>query len=146
MPHDKVQKPAYIDPRITSFYENFFRVTDDSSESAHAEYANFVTKSGTLIFGTKKAIGYDQILDLRKSLWSGPVKTRKHTIKQIVPFGDDGEQVMLHGSVDYGLKNGKDVNVDWAARAVLAEEGGDLKMKEYQVYIDSAPVANAAKH
>lgn len=51
---------------------------------------------------------------------------------------------MLHGSVDYVLKNGKSVTVDWAAHAQFVEQGQDLKMKFYQVYLDSAPVAQAA--
>lgn len=51
---------------------------------------------------------------------------------------------MLHGSVDYGLHNGKDVSVDWAAHAQFAEVDGKLKMRFYQVYLDSTPVAQAA--
>jgi hypothetical protein len=134
-----------IDPRVVEFYENFYRVSDDPSDQAHKEYVESLTHDGTLVMGTKKATGYDNVMELRKGLWSGPVKTRKHTLKQIFPFGDNSKNVMLHGSVDYGLKNGKDVTVEWAARAELTEEGGKLKMKEYQVYLDSAPVANAAK-
>lgn len=134
-----------LDPRVVDFYENFYRVSDDPSDQAHLEYADSLTKDGTLSMGTKKATGYDNVLELRKGLWSGPIKTRKHTLKQIFPFGDNSKNVMLHGSVDYGLKNGKAVTVEWAARAELVEEGGKLKMKEYQVYLDSAPVANAVK-
>ena len=52
---------------------------------------------------------------------------------------------MLYGFVDYGLKNGKDVRVDWAGHALMVDEGGKLKMGYYQVYLDSAPVMNAMK-
>ena len=134
-----------IDPRIVDFYANFYRISDDPSEQAHAEYVESFTKDGTLVMGTKKAMGYDNILELRKGLWTGPVKKRLHHLKQTFPFGDNNLNVMLHGFVDYGLKNGKDVQVEWAARAVLVDEGGKLKMKDYQVYLDSAPVANAMK-
>ncbi|ETN36207.1 uncharacterized protein HMPREF1541_08484 [Cyphellophora europaea CBS 101466] len=137
--------PNNIDPRIVDFYANFYRISDDPSEQAHVEYADSLTKDGTLVMGTKKGTGYDNILELRKGLWSGPIKTRKHHLKQIFPFGDDSKNVMLHGFVDYGLKNGKEVQVEWAGRAVLVEEEGKLKMKEYQVYLDSAPVLNAVK-
>lgn len=141
----KGSTPSAIDPRVVDFYSNFYRVSDDPSEKAHTEYADSITKDGTLIMGTRKATGYDKILELRKGLWTGPIKTRKHTLKQIFPFGEDNMNVMLHGEVDYGLKNGKDVNVEWAGRALLVEDGGKLKMKEYQVYLDSAPVLNATK-
>jgi len=50
---------------------------------------------------------------------------------------------MLHGSVDYSLKNGKSLSVDWAAHTQFEEVGKDLKMKFYQVYVDSGPVAQA---
>jgi hypothetical protein len=141
----KGDTPSGLDPRIVDFFANFYRVSDDPSEQSHDDYANSVTKDGTLVMGTKVAKGYDSILELRKGLWSGPVKTRKHTLKQIFPFGDNSNNVMLHGKVDYHLKNGKDVQVEWAGRAVMVEDGGKLKMKEYQVYLDSAPVANAMK-
>jgi hypothetical protein len=52
---------------------------------------------------------------------------------------------MLYGTVDYVLHNGKDVMVEWAGRAVLTEDKGKWKMHFYQVYMDSAPVANALK-
>ena len=141
----KGSTPSAIDPKIVDFYSNFYRVSDDPSEKAHTEYADAITKDGKLIMGTRVASGYDSILELRKGLWSGPVKTRLHTLKQIFPFGEDSNNVMLHGSVDYGLKNGKNVTVEWAGRAILVEDGGKLKMKEYQVYLDSAVVANAMK-
>lgn len=52
---------------------------------------------------------------------------------------------MLYGIVEYGLKNGKEVMVEWAGRAVLTEEKGKWKMHFYQVYMDSAPMVEATK-
>jgi hypothetical protein len=130
-----------VDPRIVEFYQNFYRVSDDPS--AHDEYVDAMTKDGTLVMGSKKAVGAEEIMKLRKGLWSGPVKTRLHTLKQIFPFGDNSMNVMLHGHVDYGLSNGKDVHVEWAGRAEFVEDGDKLRMKVYQVYLDSAVVVNA---
>ena len=138
-------KSIKVNDKIPAFFERFYATSDDPSSSSHEDYANSITKDGTLIMGIKEAKGYDQILELRKGLWSGPVKTRKHTLKKIFPFGDDATELMLYGIVDYGLKNGKDVNVNWSARAEMVEDGGQLKMKFYQVYLDSAAVANAMK-
>lgn len=42
---------------------------------------------------------------------------------------------MLHGTVQYTLKNGKDASVDWGARAQMAGSGSGLKMRFYQVYL-----------
>jgi hypothetical protein len=55
---------------------------------------------------------------------------------------------MLYGEVEYGLKNGKEVTVEWAGRAVLVEdkdEKGTWRMKFYQVYLDAGAVVEAVK-
>lgn len=44
---------------------------------------------------------------------------------------------MLYGTVEFGLKDGGESKVDWAARAHLVEEGGSVKMDFYQVYLVS---------
>ena len=126
-----------LDTRIPAFFERFYAVSDTNSEECHTQYANSLTKEGTLIMGIKEVQGYDSILEFRKGLWTGPVKTRLHTLDRIYPFGDNSNEVMLYGHVDYSLKNGKDITVNWAGRANMVEEGGDLKMKFYQVYLVS---------
>ena len=74
------------------------------------------------------------------------MKTRKHSIAKIFPFGDNSNEVMLYGTVEYGLKNGKEVLVEWAGRAVLTEDKHNKwKMHFYQVYMDSAPIVNAMR-
>lgn len=72
----QVPSDVKLDPRIVPFYENFYRVSDDSSDAAHDEYVGAMTSDGTLIMGTKKSVGKDEVMTLRKGLWSGPVKTR----------------------------------------------------------------------
>jgi hypothetical protein len=131
-----------IDPRIPAFFEKFYATSDDPSDSAHLDYANSLTKDATLYMGIKSATGYDNILELRKGLWSGPVKTRKHHVNKIFPFDGPGKEgsaeVMLYGWVEYGLKNGKDLTVNWSARAVMVEDKDGvegLKMGFYQVYL-----------
>lgn len=130
-----------VDPRIPTFFQAFYATSDDPSDQAHLDYANSLTRDGTLMMGIKEATGYDKILELRKGLWSGPIKTRKHHVKKIFPFDGEGAEgkaeVMLYGFVEYGLKNGKEIEVNWSARAVMVEEGQELKMKFYQVYLVS---------
>jgi hypothetical protein len=46
---------------------------------------------------------------------------------------------MLYGTVTYGLKDGGESGLDWAARAKLRkEEEGKVRMEFYQVYLVSA--------
>ena len=54
---------------------------------------------------------------------------------KIFPFGQNSNELMLYGTVGYGLKNGKNAEIDWAARAHLVEIGGSMKMDFYQVYL-----------
>ena len=63
------------------------------------------------------------------------VATRQHTPIQIFPFGSGSEELMLHGTVAYVLKDGKRAQVDWAAKADMVKEDEKWKLKFYQVYL-----------
>lgn len=75
-----------------------------------------------------------EILKMRQGMWEKVAK-RSHFPKKIYAF--DADEVMLCGSVDYTLKDGKSTSVDWAAKAHFAQEDGQLKMDCYQVYLVS---------
>ena len=132
-----VPPSSTLDPRIVPFFEKFYEVSD--TPSAHDAYVNSFLPTADFTMGSKSTSGHEAILDLRKGLWSGPIQRRKHTLEKIFPFGtgDDAREVMLYGSVEYELKNGKELTVQWAARAVLAEYEGGLRFKFYQVYLVS---------
>lgn len=65
------------------------------------------------------------------------VASRSHKPIKIFPFGANSDEVMLYGTVDYGLKAGGSNSVDWAGRAHLTNKEGSLKMDFYQVYLVS---------
>lgn len=67
-------------------------------------------------------------------MWEKVAK-RSHKPVKIFPFGAGSDEVMLFGTVEYELKDGKKASVDWAARAHFAQEDGALKMDFYQVYL-----------
>lgn len=71
---------------------------------------------------------------LRNGLWE-KVQTRRHHPTKIFPFGPNGNEVMLYGTVEYVLKDGKKSGLEWAARGHLVKEGGEVKMDFYQVYM-----------
>ena len=78
-----------------------------------------------------------EILALRKGMWE-KVNRRRHQATKIFPFGPNSDEVMLYGTVEYGLKDGREATVDWAARAHLVKDGGAVMMDFYQVYLVSA--------
>ena len=72
---------------------------------------------------------------MRQGMWEKVAK-RSHKPSKIYSFGKDSYDVMIHGTVDYELKDGKRAeDIEWAARARFAGEGGSLKMEFYQVYL-----------
>lgn len=76
------------------------------------------------------------IRTMRAGMWD-KVSSRRHYPTRIFPFGTSSDEVMLYGSVDYGMKDGSNASKDWAARAHLVKEGDQVKMDYYQVYIVS---------
>jgi hypothetical protein len=120
-------------PAYKQFFESFYKISD--TPDAHAQYVDQFTPDAKLIMASRQCDGSEEILALRKGMWE-KVKSRKHTPTKIFPFGENANEVMLFGIVEYEMKEGdKEVCVDWAARACLVEEGGTVQMRFYQVYL-----------
>jgi len=125
---------------IKAFFEGFYKLSD--TPDAHEAYADSFTENATLVMASKKCVGREEILQMRKGMWSA-VAARLHTPSKVFPFGPGADEVMLYGTVDYTLKDGKKATVEWAARAKLIKEGSTWKMGFYQVYLDTAAMQNA---
>ena len=79
---------------------------------------------------------YLEILATRKEMWEA-VRTRQHRIKKIFPFGPNATEFMIFGTVAYELKDGRQTEVPWAAKATMVKESDTWKMGFYQVYLVS---------
>ena len=66
------------------------------------------------------------------------VHSRLHRPLKIFPYGPNANEVMLFGTVQYGLKTGEQSSVDWAAYARLKEVDGSVKMDFYRAYLVSS--------
>jgi hypothetical protein len=123
-------------PRILTFLSSFYETSD--TESQHDAYVEYFTRDATLHMGPKRAVGTEEIRQLRLGLWTH-VASRKHTTVKVF-FGGEHE-VMLYGIVRYVLRQGDggEVEVPWAGRVVFdgVKEGQELRMKFYQVYLVS---------
>jgi hypothetical protein len=67
-------------------------------------------------------------------MWKN-VSSRTHKPHKVFPYGPNAKELMLFGTVNYGLKSGETSSKDWAARAQLVNEDGRVKMCFYQVYL-----------
>lgn len=141
-----------FDPEYKAFFERFYQTSD--TPDVHEEYSKQFTEDATLIMASKKAQGRNgksrpqiqnkkflcltktEILSLRQGMWEKVSRRRHHAIK-IFPFGPSSDEVMLYGTVEYGLKDGREAAVDWAARAHLVKQDGTVRMDFYQVYLVS---------
>nr|POE88417.1 hypothetical protein CFP56_11645 [Quercus suber] len=74
------------------------------------------------------------ILAMRIGMWAKVAK-RSHNPTKIYAFGQCSDDVMLYGTVNYQLKDGKEALVEWSARSHFMMEDGELKMDFYQVYL-----------
>lgn len=148
-----VPSDGSIPPEIVEYFSKFYQFSDSPPSSApttgggnHEEYADFFTPDGTIIMASNRVQGREEIIKLRQGMWEKVAK-RSHVPKQLFGLGkgpSDADEVMLYGTVDYTLKDGRATTVDWSARAhFVKQQGGELKMDFYQVYLDTAAMANA---
>ncbi|KAK2595292.1 hypothetical protein QQS21_007007 [Conoideocrella luteorostrata] len=141
-------KPQYPEgnpasAEIVKFFEDFYRTSDIPGE--HDQYVDLFAKDATFIMASKKSHGSQEIKTARIGMWS-VVASRKHTIYKVFPYSGQSNEFMLYGSVALGLRNGANVDVDWAARAEVAKsEDRKWRMKFYQVYLDTGAIAAANK-
>ena len=77
-----------------------------------------------------------EIVKTRVGMWEKVAK-RSHKPIQIYAFGAGSDDVMLHGTVDYVLKDDKKASSSWGAKAHFVKEDGELKMDFYQVFLVS---------
>ena len=123
-----------VDPGIVKFFEKFYEVS--ATPSLNEEYADYFADDATFMIGVKQVKGKADILTARKGMWD-PVTSRKHTVYKVFPFGEKADELMLYGRVQYGFKDGREVGVDWGARAEMVKESSGWKFKYYQVYLVS---------
>lgn len=85
-----------------------------------------------------------EIYKTRVGMWEKVAK-RSHKPIQIFSFGSGSDEVMLHGTVEYVLKDDKKASSSWGAKAHFSKEDGELKMDLYQVFLVSRPCLVAAR-
>ncbi|PQE30659.1 fungal specific transcription protein [Rutstroemia sp. NJR-2017a WRK4] len=101
---------------IKEFFEKFYEISD--TRDRHEDYAGCFTGDATLFMGVKESRGFEEILAFRKGMWE-KVEKRLHTIKKVFPFGDGAKEVMLYGTVEYLLKDGRKATVSTAPYSYL---------------------------
>ena len=71
---------------------------------------------------------------LRKKIWAN-IPNRDHRAIRVFPFGNDGDELMVYGTVDYKHHDEHEKGTEWAARVKLAKEGGQIKIALYHIFL-----------
>ncbi|GAA5882730.1 hypothetical protein JCM16303_006566 [Sporobolomyces ruberrimus] len=131
--------PDTLSKEKVEFISSFYRTSDSRDVD---QYLSFLTSDVDFIMGINAVKGEAAVRKIRETMWGG-VETRSHNPEKVYHFSDDAQELMLHGTVSYGLKNGDKVeNVGWAARMVFAQGSDELKLSRYQ---DGTPLSTALK-
>ena len=108
---------------------------------------------GELVFGAVSK-GRPQVKAARESMvhaTKGPIVDLQHDLQKFFVLAggdlDSAEvEIIMTGEIWYLLKNGKKIDRAWASRAQIAKDhqgDGKIRIKHYEVYLDSLPLVNA---
>ncbi|BGP47552.1 hypothetical protein JCM10450v2_003415 [Rhodotorula kratochvilovae] len=133
--------PPHLAADKLAFLLRFYQTSDQPT--AIDDYLAFLDPDVEFVMGLNAVRGHAAVRKIRENMWGG-VATREHRPAAVFTAGGAGDsELMLHGTVSYGLRNGTRVeSVGWAALVVFAD-GDELKIKRYQVWLDGAPLSKA---
>ncbi|CAK7205233.1 hypothetical protein SEUCBS139899_008000 [Sporothrix eucalyptigena] len=137
-----------LPPAVRQILARFYELADDRSPDAGPRMAAEVFSTDAVLFGAgsdpQGTAGATAISKSRDHAWN-VVDRRRHTIERV--FGSaDGREVMLIGSLDTTLKNGRSLVVPFTAHVNVVRQDGDTpRIQMMHVYADSAPLTTALK-
>jgi prepilin-type processing-associated H-X9-DG protein len=140
----KVNAPSDLPHALHAFLTAFYRASDTSphgNASANALYADFFCADAPLLMGDKTFTGREEYVKFREAGWE-KVASREHVVLDVFPKEKEGNgdaELMLRGTVAYGMKDGSNGSADWAGHMKLRwlEDEGGYKLAFYQVWIVS---------
>jgi hypothetical protein len=124
-----------VSQELSTFIKDFYAASD-VGPAGHDDYVNYYTPDCTLIMGANEFKSQSGVRQFREAGWE-KVSTRKHIVDGVFPSSEKpDQQVMLYGTVDYGMKDGTEKKgIEWAALMNLAKVDGSYKLAKYQVWI-----------
>ncbi|KAK2812987.1 hypothetical protein FQN50_001008 [Emmonsiellopsis sp. PD_5] len=125
--------PSNDTTSISDWFNAFYAVSDDGT--AHEKYPDFFAPDAKLIMGDKVAVGRDEILTIRKNMWSA-VSSRRHTYTYFTSSEVPNTYTLI-GQVKYGFEDGTEGEKDWVAKAEFEGEGDERRMVFYQVFLNA---------
>jgi len=132
-----------IPTETKALMDKFFNLMDDDIKSVGDKLADEIFfRNGTMIAPGGTAKGSEEIRKSRVDAWK-VVKKRRHEVVRVYSRDAEGKDVLLIGTAEMGLANGKEIKGDFTARMVFADDNGTEKLKLYQVWADSGALHKA---
>ncbi|KAJ5531860.1 hypothetical protein N7527_005253 [Penicillium freii] len=140
-----------LKPEIKDLIRDFYVLADLPDPQAGVQYAaDIFTPTGVMKgpFGPADLyVGTDEIKKSKLNAW-GAITSRRHRIKRVFVADEGGHDLMLIGEVDLGLKNGKSITNEYAARMLVDQDiihEGHPRLSLSSVWSDTSPVMAALK-
>ncbi|KAH7081439.1 hypothetical protein BKA63DRAFT_208420 [Paraphoma chrysanthemicola] len=122
----------------------FFQLMDDSSQGIGDILADEIfTSNGSLSAAAGTATGSSEIRRCRDNAWN-VIQKRRHVVQRVYTQAPDGSDIMIIGSADMSLVDGRTVTMEFTGRFIIENDAvPGPKLQSYQVWVDSAPLAKA---
>ncbi|KAF2491272.1 hypothetical protein BU16DRAFT_564979 [Lophium mytilinum] len=126
--------------------DTLFNLLDDKSAGVGDKLADEIfTSDGILHGGAGTAKGTDAIRHARDNAWK-IIHTRRHKVLRVYVHDAEAKDLLIVGHVTMGFPNGKENAGEFTARILFVApetEGGKPKIKDYNVWADTAPLSKA---
>ncbi|KAI4093439.1 MAG: hypothetical protein LQ344_002852 [Seirophora lacunosa] len=122
---------AIDDPKVQELMSHYFATSNHDSD--HEGFADMFTPDGEYSMNDRKAKGREEIINMRRGLWSH-IPTRDHTPHMIYTHGHDQLQLMSRGDTKYKHHMGHETGTEWAAYYQLKkDENGEPKFRKIHI-------------
>lgn len=135
---------TFTDEKVKEFVTAFFKESDTKPPAPPAvdAYTTYFSSSPVLKMGSlPECTSIEEIGATRQKMWKG-VASRHHIVTKVFVNNDPGtkaEEIVLSGTVEYGLEDGKSNTISWVSRMIFDEKEREEKdrvaLKFYQVYL-----------
>ena len=133
--------PDTVSAPVRKLLQDFYHLSN--AASSHTEHkkdeqklVSLFTPDGVYEFAGKKNEGHEAILAFRAGLFSN-IGHRDHQVVKVYPFGNNDQDLLALGEVEYRGLDGASHKEQWAGRYAIVQDGGELKFKQVQIFIVS---------